>query len=398
MCMFSPKRAAAHDALNRFLPKSGAAYAANRNTDFGPNRHKNVSTLSPWIRTRSITEWEILAKVLEVHSEKAASKFIDEICWRAYWKGWLQLRPSVWEDYVSARADLLEKDSSHLGYEKAIVGQTGIDCFDAWANELMETGYLHNHARMWVASIWIHTLKLPWELGADWFFRHLLDGDAASNTLSWRWVAGLHTRGKSYLATAGNIQKYTSGRFTVNRRLATVPIPVPEDSPPSIRPLSTLAKPESNRRIGLLLTEEDVHAADWLPARFPVNAATGFFPAAAYEAFSIDKRVMDFRRACLRERSDTDLFTSIDPFVQWCISQKLDTIIMAEPPVGLWGSTLQKIKTRLKEEDIELLPQRHWWDEAFHPKATHGFFRFKQSIPAMLQTLRQKLQEYSDAS
>jgi deoxyribodipyrimidine photo-lyase len=64
--------------------------------------------------------------------------------------------------------------------------------------ELVETGYLHNHARMWFASIWIFTLRLPWELGADFFLRHLLDGDAASNTLSWRWVAGLHTKGKHY--------------------------------------------------------------------------------------------------------------------------------------------------------------------------------------------------------
>ncbi len=75
-------------------------------------------------------------------------------------------------------------------------------------------GYLHNHARMWFASIWIFTLRLPWVLGADFFMRHLCDGDPASNTLSWRWVAGLHTRGKTYLARASNIATYTGGRFT----------------------------------------------------------------------------------------------------------------------------------------------------------------------------------------
>lgn len=344
-----------------------------------------------------LTEWAIIQSVLEEHSEKSAAKFIDEVCWRTYWKGWLQLRPAVWEEYLSARTILLEEYSGHLGYEKAIAGETGIDCFDAWATELAETGYLHNHARMWAASIWIHTLKLPWELGADWFLRHLLDGDAASNTLSWRWVAGLHTRGKSYLATTGNIQKYTSGRFSVNRRLATAPIPVPESTPPSIRPLSTLVQPSSDERIGLLLTEDDLSASDWLPLHFSVDAVSGFLPSAAYKELGIDEKVINFRRACLAERSGSDLFESIDPFIDWCTSRKLCTVLMAEPPVGLWGPTLQQLKTRLSEKDIELRPQRHWWDEIFYPKATHGFFRFKQGIPAMLQTLKQKLPEYSDA-
>ena len=69
---------------------------------------------------------------------------------------------------------------------------------------------------MWFASIWIHTLNLPWQLGAD-FFKNLLDGDPASNTLSWRWVAGLHTQGKCYLATENNIKKFTNNRFNKKR-------------------------------------------------------------------------------------------------------------------------------------------------------------------------------------
>ena len=101
--------------------------------------------------------------------------------------------------------------------ELACFGQTGIECFDTWARELTTTGYLHNYARMWFASIWIFTLKLPWQLGPDFFLRHLLDGDTASNTLSWRWVAGLQTVGKTYLARAANISRYTGGRFKPTR-------------------------------------------------------------------------------------------------------------------------------------------------------------------------------------
>ena len=102
-----------------------------------------------------------------------------------------------------------------------IEARSGIPAMDAWTSELIETGYLHNHARMWYASIWIHTLKLPWTLGAEFFLRNLLDGDVASNTLSWRWVAGLHTVGKFYLAQKSNICKFTAGRLEVNIPLAT---------------------------------------------------------------------------------------------------------------------------------------------------------------------------------
>ena len=92
-------------------------------------------------------------------------------------------------------------------------GKTGIDCFDTWIQELRENNYLHNHSRMWFASIWIFTLGLPWQIGARLFMKHLLDGDASSNTLSWRWVAGMHTNKKPYLASKENIDKYTVNRF-----------------------------------------------------------------------------------------------------------------------------------------------------------------------------------------
>jgi len=196
-----PSRDAALAALEDFLPRAGRDYAETRNEDRGPSDRANVSGLSPWIRTRLLTESEVVSAVLKRHSFAAAEKYIQEVCWRTYWKGWLEARPSVWRDYLTEMPKARSAFMSTRHYQQAVEARTGIDCFDAFVRELVEAGYLHNHARMWFASIWIFTLQLPWVLGADFFMRHLLDGDAASNTFSWRWVAGLADGGQ---AVCGN--------------------------------------------------------------------------------------------------------------------------------------------------------------------------------------------------
>ena len=217
---FIPTRAAGLDRLAQFLPAAGRRYAETRNADDGPGKggtgRSNVSQLSPWLHAGLLREPEVLEAVLAHHSPRAAEKFIAEVFWRIYFKGYLEQRPAIWDDYCKGRDGALAAAAANAGlrtaYAEAIEGRTGIEAFDVWAEELVATGYLHNHARMWFASIWIFTLRLDWRLGADFFLRHLMDADAASNTLSWRWVAGLHTKGKHYLARADNIARYTSGR------------------------------------------------------------------------------------------------------------------------------------------------------------------------------------------
>ena len=120
------------------------------------------------------------------------------------------MRPSVWDNFLEGlnRIKFNKKD-----YENAINARTKISCFNDWVIELKEYNYLHNHTRMWFASIWIFTLKLPWQLGAKFFLENLKDGDASSNTLSWKWVAGLQTKGKNYLANSRNIEKFTNNRY-----------------------------------------------------------------------------------------------------------------------------------------------------------------------------------------
>ena len=210
---FEPSRAKALDKLNNFIENNLSEYSRLRNFDFGSENRSNVSCLSPYITHGIINEKEVIKKSLNKFSFSKNEKFIQEVLWRTYWKGWLELRPNVWSDYLTELNKIREDFKNNKNYINAIEGKTNIECFNVWVNELKENNYLHNHTRMWFASIWIFTLELPWQLGAEFFMQHLYDGDTASNTLGWRWVAGVQTQGKHYLASEWNIKKFTNNRF-----------------------------------------------------------------------------------------------------------------------------------------------------------------------------------------
>ena len=223
---FEASRAKALDKLNYFVENNLSEYSKLRNFDFGPENRSNISCLSPYITHGIISEKEVIEKSLGKFSFSKNEKFIQEVLWRTYWKGWLELRPNVWSDYLMELNKIKEEFKNNQSYLNAIQGKTNIECFNAWINELKENNYLHNHTRMWFASIWIFTLELPWQLGAEFFMQHLYDGDAASNTLGWRWVAGIQTQGKHYLASEWNIKKFTNNRFNN--------IKLNEDAPPKV--------------------------------------------------------------------------------------------------------------------------------------------------------------------
>ena len=210
---FQTSRASAIEKLDNFIEKNLSDYSRQRNFDYGPDKRSNVSCLSPYITHGIISELEVIDKSLKKYSFAKNEKFIQEVLWRTYWKGWLELRPNVWTDYLVELKKIKEDFKNNQNYKNAIEGKTNVECFNYWINELKENNYLHNHTRMWFASIWIFTLDLPWQLGAEFFMQHLFDGDAASNTLGWRWVAGVQTQGKHYLATEWNIKKFTNNRF-----------------------------------------------------------------------------------------------------------------------------------------------------------------------------------------
>lgn len=211
--IFEPSRAKAIEKLNIFIDQNLLNYSKLRNFDFGSNNRSNISCLSPYITHGVVSELELIKKSLNKFSFSKNEKFIQEVLWRTYWKGWLELRPNVWTDYLGELIKIRKEFKDNNNYKNAIEGNTNIECFNEWVKELRKNNYLHNHARMWFASIWIFTLGLPWQLGAEFFMKHLFDGDAASNTLGWRWVAGIQTQGKNYLATEWNIKKFTNNRF-----------------------------------------------------------------------------------------------------------------------------------------------------------------------------------------
>ncbi|MBY6118219.1 FAD-binding domain-containing protein [Mameliella alba] len=389
---FPPTHAAALAALHRFVPEAGARYATRRNFDLGPGRHHAVSQLSPYLRHRVLTEEEVLHAVLARHSPETADKFIQEVFWRTYWKGWLELRPSIWQSYRSQLLRQIDRVQSEGGlrqrWQAACTGETGLDCFDTWAQELGRTGYLHNHARMWFASIWIFTLQLPWELGADFFLRHLLDGDPASNTLSWRWVAGLQTRGKAYVAQPENIARFTEGRFTpAHDELNTAAAPL--DGPPPPPPLSPPAggRMEADLPTLFVLHEDDL-SPGWLLDSGLRPAGTALLTSGArLSPLDPAPQVTRFRADLVQETADrwqaqlgpTRPARTAGDIAAMAKELGVEQIVTAHAPTGPVAEILQEL-----DNVAQLLRP---YDARAWPHARAGFFKFRKSIPSLLAAL-----------
>ena len=371
---FTLTRATALDRLASVIPHVGRAYASNRNTDAGPEHEPTTTALSPFLRRRLLLEEEVVVAALDEHGPDAAGKFIEEVFWRSYFKGHLETRPAIWADYTElvaqGRRQLEAQSGLRAAFDSAVAGHTGIDGFDDWARELTETGWLHNHTRMWFASIWIFTLRLPWALGADFFLRHLIDGDPASNTLSWRWVAGLHTPGKAYAARAENIRRYTDGRFSP-RGLNESPTPLEE---PERRAAVALpqAHPAPSGEVALLLHLDDLNPESLPLGDARVTRIGGLLapaPNAAALVGRADEQAMAdaLVRAKAHFGCDTGLAAE-----GWADGLP---IITPWAPVGPSAAALPPACTQV----------RRTWDDCTWRRSTRGYFQVKTAIPAILQ-------------
>ncbi|MDB9878821.1 DNA photolyase-like protein [Amylibacter sp.] len=397
---FIPTREAGLKRLKEFAPFAGETYSNKRNFDFSFTKKNSVSALSPWIKHRLITEEEVLIEILKYHSPHSAMKFIQEVFWRGYFKGWLEQHPTVWshhnEKLIKEYTKLENNKFVRENYMSAINGETGIECFDFWCEQLKSTGYLHNHVRMWFASIWVFTLKLPMELGADFFMLHLIDADAASNTLSWRWVSGLHTKGKAYAARATNIEKFTNGQFNPSGQLVEDINPLTENIDHPLVTLPQLDKSIQKDAV-LLVTEEDcspetsIEIKDleveilplYLEKKYPrwiePNNSVRFFSNTAVQNTCQRLGQLGVEKINKTKWTDTILEAS----------DRLGTknIIIPKVPVGAVKSKLRKVKKNLAEHDIYIYEHYKNYDIYTWQHASKGFFKLKKQIPNILHQL-----------
>ena len=412
-------RAQGLEQLEAFISKAGRAYQTHRNTDLGPGRHGHVSLLSPYLRHRLIDETEVLSQVLAEHSQSEAFKFVQEVFWRSYWKGWLEQRSLLWPEYQQQLPGILQRQTQNRrqsdDYNAAVNGATHIALFNEWCEELVRTGYLHNHARMWFASIWIFTLKLPWQLGADFFVRHLMDGDPASNTLGWRWVAGLHTAGKSYLATAKNIKTCAQARLAGRsdqelglNKLATSTFNLPEllsakalqkteirwPAPETADPAGYQA---NHGRTALLLTEEDL---TWMPSQ-PPQGIVALSASPRSVIASCSDVVRHFTESAIHDglQRFTGHYASLglpcaesalddEALVRWLVEQRMDAVVCAYAPMGPTRLRLRALRGQLACKGISMRMQMRDYDRLVWPHASRGFFQLGKRIPEFLDIMR----------
>lgn len=417
---FAATRAEALARWREFLPEA-PRYALRRN--FVQLGHPAVSRLSGAIRHRLVLESELVAALLDAHPPAAVEKLLQEIHWRGYWKAWLERRPSVWREWVESvplrRAELGAVARQRL--EKLEAGDSGVAVMDAFARELIATGYLHNHARMWFASFWVHVEGLPWELGAAFFFRHLIDGDAASNTLSWRWVAGLHTAGKRYFVRRSNLEKYLDTRLLANasglERLDDAAIAAIESRTPAPRVLHPppLAVPPSPvrwpggalaaRRAGLWLHDEDgcpelSPLAELRPAALLVTGdaltAWQWRHGAARRAFAARALTDAAARAGAHFGADlpvectglADDIAVADALERGAVRYGLDVVAGLAPAVGPLADQLPRIEARLAAHGVRLVLLHRSADLERLPHAAGGFYQYWTRVAPALGAAR----------
>ena len=373
---FEISRDGALKQLDAFINSELANYSFKRNFDLGPKDKSNVSCLSPYISHRLITEYEVAKTVLAKFPLQKVEKYIQEIFWRVYWKGWLELRPQVWTDFLEDLKGLKEDDN----YKKAINGETQIECFNDWVKELKENNYLHNHTRMWFASIWIFTLNLPWQKGAEFFMKHLYDGDAASNTLSWRWVAGLQTKGKHYVAQSWNISKFTNNKYK-NVKLNENASPITDRREYK---LSSLEINKEDLESDTLIFFENEQNIETLNLKDYRNIYCVFLNNEKRK-IKFDEKVINFKKKIIEDQvnrfSNIKIIDEIN-FDKY--TNEINDLDVIYPSIGENLSFLKSIK---KKKNLNYNFIVRDGDEFCWQFSNKGYFNFKSNIPKIIQKI-----------
>ena len=374
--IFEASRAKAVDKLNHFVENNLSEYSKLRNFDFGTDNRSNISCLSPFITHGIINELEVIDKSLKKFSFQKNEKFIQEVLWRVYWKGWLELRPNVWSDYLMELDNLRDEYKSNHSYLRAIEGKTDIECFNQWIIELKENNYLHNHARMWFASIWIFTLELPWQLGAEFFMKHLYDGDAASNTLGWRWVAGVQTQGKHYLASEWNIKKFTNNRFQNIKLNENAPPKISGKSFPMIK--QEFNNPQNLEEKNLLIFENNLsfEITDFKENRFKKIYIIS--NRNENRSIKLSEKLVKFKSLLMKDQEQRLKDESID-----CEVVDVSEIKNIENYYGLYPTVGENLDY-LNSNNLKIDFLYRNLDQLAWQYCNKGFFNFKNYIPKII--------------
>lgn len=198
----SPRRGGWKAAQAQLAMWDLAAYGATRNFLKGA-----VSQLSPYLRHGVLTLAEVRDFILE---RVDADKLIQQLAWRDYWQRlYVKLSDGIWEDQEPYKTGYAAQDYRSTLPNDIQRGETGLVCIDHFSEQLQSDGYLHNHARLWLAAYVVHWRRVRWQVGAHWFLQHLLDGDPASNNLSWQWVASTFSV-KPYYFNRENLERFTN--------------------------------------------------------------------------------------------------------------------------------------------------------------------------------------------
>lgn len=285
-----------NEVLQRMQKIDPVAYAATRNFIDG-----KVTYLSPYISRGVISTKQVLTHVLnQGYKPEKIEKFIQELAWRDYWQ-------QIW----MAKGNAIDLDLKHTqqpvtntGLSTAIlIGRTGIEAIDTAISDFYLTGYVHNHVRMYIASLACNIAKSHWKSPAQWMYYHLLDADWASNALSWQWVAGANSN-KKYVANQKNINKYCHtdqrGTFLDVGYDALKDMPVPE--------------------VLLETTTPELHTP--LPKHSALEIITDL-PTCIYNFYNLDSQWMNDRKA------NRILLLEPSHFERYPISQKSMDFMLA---------------------------------------------------------------------
>jgi hypothetical protein len=247
-------------------------------------------------------------------------------------------------------------------------------------NELKENNYLHNHTRMWFASIWIFTLNLPWQKGAEFFMKYLYDGDAASNTLSWRWVAGLQTKGKHYVAQGWNIAKFTNNKYKN--------VSLNEEATP-------LVDKREYKLSSLEINKEDLESKTIVFFESELNIETlnlknyqniyCVFLSNEKRKIKFNEKVINFKKKIIKDQVNRFSNTKIiDEIGFEKLTNEIKDLDIIYPSVGENLSFLKSIK---KKRNLNYNFIVREGDEFCWQFSNKGYFNFKSNIPKIIQKI-----------